>query len=376
MVFAFFLFVIVGMAAFAIDVGLIFLARAELQNAADSAAMAAAWELLDENRLQGIPEMTAEIAAARQQAVDYAALNPVMKDPPVVDPNTTNGLGGDVVVGYLNDPSNQSESLSLSDPTQFNSVQVRVRRDSVRNGPINLVFGAVLGRRNANVAAQATASFKDGTIGYKVTEKSGNAKVLPLALKEESWEGLLNWTVTMGDYYKYDKATGQVTAGPDGIPELNLYPGAGAYQLPPGNLGTLDIGWHGNSTSEIARQIRYGVSADDLDYHGGELKLGYDGTLVLNGDSGLSGSIKDDLKAIKGKPRAIAVFTKVSGPGDNANYTVIGFAGIRILEVTLTGPMHKKRVVIQPSYVVDAAAITAPGSGPSYFVFQPVHLVR
>ena len=52
------------------------------------------------------------------------------------------------------------------------------------------------------------------------------------------------------------------------------------------------------------------------------------------------------------------------------------FAGIRILNVKLTGPMNKKEVIVQPAYVVDNAVITDAGSGPSYFVYQPVTLVR
>ena len=370
------LFTIVTMAAFAIDLGLIFVARSQLQNAADSAALAAAWELLDEDRLQGVPEMTAEIADARQKALDYAALNTVMTSSPAVDPNNINDMGGDVVVGYLSDPTNPGETMSLLNPTQFNSVQVRVRRDSVLNGPIDLTFGRLLGLHEFDLAAQATATFKDGVVGYKVTDQTGNAELLPLALKDTSWTALLNWMVTSGDNYTYDRQTGNVYSYPDGIPELNIYPGAGAGQLPPGNLGTVDIGSASNSTADIARQIRYGVNAADLAYYGGVLTLGQNGTLLMNGDTGLSASIKDDLESIKGLPRAIAVFSQVSGPGNNANYKIVGFAGIRILYVKLTGAMNKKVVVIQPAYVVDDSVITAPGEGSSYFVYEPVRLVR
>ena len=57
-------------------------------------------------------------------------------------------------------------------------------------------------------------------------------------------------------------------------------------------------------------------------------------------------------------------------------FTIVGFAGIRILDVKLTGSMSSKKVIIQPAFVVDDAAITGPGSGSSPFVYVPVHLVR
>ena len=46
------------------------------------------------------------------------------------------------------------------------------------------------------------------------------------------------------------------------------------------------------------------------------------------------------------------------------------------MDVKLTGPMTKKGVVIQPTFVVDGAAITGPGTGSSYFVYKRPRLVR
>ena len=138
----------------------------------------------------------------------------------------------------------------------------------------------------------------------------------------------------------------------------------------------VDIGNPNNSTSDLARQIRNGISKEDLAWFGGTLKLGADGTLLLNGDTGLSASIKDDLTSIIGQPRAIPLFNRVAGNGNNAMYTVVGFAGIRIVHVKLTGSQNSKQVIIQPAYVVDDAAISTTGTGPSYFVYQPVRLSR
>jgi hypothetical protein len=106
------------------------------------------------------------------------------------------------------------------------------------------------------------------------------------------------------------------------------------------------------------------------------LRLGDDGTLLLNGDTGLSAGIKDELEAIKGHPRAIPIFSQVSGPGNNAMYTVVGFVGIRIMNVQLTGKMSTKNLIVQPAVVVDDSAVVDPGPGPSYYVYRPVQLVH
>ena len=52
------------------------------------------------------------------------------------------------------------------------------------------------------------------------------------------------------------------------------------------------------------------------------------------------------------EPRAIPIFTEVSGPGNNAMYTVVKFVGIRILDVQLTGNPNDKHVTIQPTTFV------------------------
>src|SRR4029077_18354334 len=113
-----------------------------------------------------------------------------------------------------------------------------------------------------------------------------------------------------------------------------------------GNFGTVDIGNDNNSTADLSRQIRFGINESDLAYIGGALQLGPDGTLLLNGDTGISAAIKDDLESVKGQPRAICIYSTVTGNGNNAMYTIVGFVGVRIMKVKLTG--NPKYVTIQP----------------------------
>lgn len=356
-------------AAITVDVGVLYNTRAELQRTADAAALAATLELMNNDRLVGSAELNTVIYQARQEVSAVAARNNVYGASPAV-------ASADITIGYLTDPNSTSETPATDDPSRFNAVQVTVRRDSTTNGPIDLLFSRVFGHDTSSLTADATAAYWDGVRGYRVTATTGNADLLPLALRVGSWTNLLNGTVTTGDNYSYDPATGTVSAGPDGIEELNLYPGSGAGQLPSGNFGTVDIGSPNNSTADLSRQIRYGVSESDLAYFGGELVFGPDGTLQLNGDTGLSAAIKDDLTSIIGLPRAIPLFSTVSGPGNNAMFTIVGFAGIRIMNVKLTGSMSGKNVIIQPALVLDDSVLVTDASGSSYFVYQPLKLVR
>ena len=131
-----------------------------------------------------------------------------------------------------------------------------------------------------------------------------------------------------------------------------------------------------NSTNDIARQILYGVSADDLAFHGGVLEFNSCGRLYLNGDTGISAGVKDELAAIKGHPRAIPIFSEVNGPGNNAIYTIVKWYGIRIMDVKLTGPMKKKHVTIQAAPLATSGVIPSETSGSSSLVYSPVVLLQ
>ena len=367
---------LIGFTAIAVDLGMLYNVRNELQRTADATALGAARELVNDDRLK-VNASSAWMNDVRDEAVSYAAINKVYGNTPSISTNSGNSIDGDLVIGYLNDSTDLTELLKVDDESRFNSVQVRIRRDGTLNGPVQLFFGQLLGLTSSDLGATATATLQDGVTGFRVTENSVNAGLLPFALHIDDWNDLLNLVSTTGDSYGMND-DGNVVGSGDSIFELNLYPGAGASQLPPGNFGTVDIGSPNNSTADLSRQILEGVNESDMSYFdNNELKLGPDGTLLLNGDTGLSAGIKDELEAIKGMPRTIPLFNNVSGNGNNSMYTIVGFAGIRILNVKLTGKMSNKAVIIQPAYVVDQTAITGDASeGTSFFVYDEVRLTR
>ncbi|MEX2139395.1 MAG: TadG family pilus assembly protein [Pirellulales bacterium] len=370
---AFLMIVMIAFVAMGVDIGYIQNARVELQKSADAAAMAAAWDLMDDDWLSGTVDMTDNVTAARNRAVEYAGLNKVCQSVPAVDPNTANSQSGDVIIGYRSNAADYDDPLDTSDPTKFNAVQVRVRRTSLQNGEVPLFFGRALGLDSVATEAVATAALGNNFGGFKTPPEGDTLEIMPFALDKQTWDNLINNGVGT-DNWQWDASGEQVVAGGDGIKEVNLYPqGTGS----PGNRGTVDVGGSNNSTADLARQIVDGVSRQDMIDLGKPLEFDANGKLGLNGDTGISAGVKDELASIKGKTRIIPIFESVSGNGNNATYTIVQWVGVRILEVKLTGSMSSKRVIIQPANVVTRHGVKNEGSETtSWYVYSPASLVR
>ena len=262
----FIIIVFMGMIALAVDLGYLMITRAEAQRTADAAAMAAAWELIDEGALHGMPEAGA-VAAVRSKASEYGLYNPLASQATTIDPNVGNTPTGDIVVGTL--PTLTANEMLFADPTSYNAVQVRARRTTSHHQEIALFFAPILGIHSAGMQAEATAALLRNIGGFKLDEPGAkNLDILPFALDEDTWENLL--ARRTDDEWSWDPDTETIRSGGDGIYEVNLYPqGTGS----PGNRGTVDIGPSNNSTKDISRQSLNGVSAADLDHLGGKLEF-------------------------------------------------------------------------------------------------------
>jgi Flp pilus assembly protein TadG len=365
------LIVIFAVIAFAVDIGYMQVAKAELQRTADAAAIAAAWELV-KSESSTSDDTSLQFSNARSKAIQFAAANPVLTTAAIVDGNQSNSTTGDVVIGYLSNPSNPSATLDTYEPSQANAVKVRVRKTTGSpNGAVPLFFARALGLSTQDMQATATAALVNNFGGFKAPSDGTNLQILPFALDIDTWNGLL--AGGGNDNWRWDADQQKVVSGSDNVREVNLYPqGTGS----PGNRGTVDIGACNNSTNDIARQIVHGISASDLSHMGGEIKFNAQGKLYLNGDTGISAGVKDELASIIGKPRIIPIFEHVCGPGNNAEYTIVEFAGVRIVDVNLTGKMSSKRLIVQPAKVKAIGGTPATGTQKSWYVYSPAWLVR
>jgi hypothetical protein len=250
---------------------------------------------------------------------------------------------------------------------------VRLRKTEEMNGQVPLFFARIFGQTGRNLTVESTAAMASQVRGFNTPTGGSDAiDILPIAIDIETWNNMLAGGGT--DSYEYDVSSGEVRNGSDGIREVNLYPqGTGS----PGNRGTVDIGGANNSTSDIARQIVYGISSADFAALGKPLMLDSSGTITLNGDTGISAGVKDELASIIGQTRIIPVFSSVSGNGNNAQFTIVQWVGIRVLAVKLTGSMNSKYLRVQPAPVVVRNSIPGDMSRTwSHSIFSPVVLVK
>lgn len=348
------LFVALAFTALVVDLSYISLTRTELQNASDAAAMGGALELGMATSPSAASSALAK-QAAFQAAVDVAAANRGGGRSSIyVDPTK------DIRVGQYRYDLATGTYKTEWNVAPYNLVEVVARRDTAGStsgdGPLDLFFAPVLGRDTTTTRVAARAALQPGAGFYLEPGSSGSVGILPIALDDPTWTALMNGTGP--DQYTVN-SNGTVSWGPDGVREVNLYPN-GTADLPPGNRGTVDIGSPNNSTADLVRQIRYGLNDFDMSFFPNR-EIRFDkGPITLNGDTGLSAGIKDDLEAIKGQPRAIPIFTAVSGPGNNANYTINKFVGVRIVYVNLTGKPSSKAVVVQPTPYSAPQVIVAP----------------
>ena len=136
--------VVMGMAALTVDIGALYQAQAELQRAADGAALAAAGQLVAEGT--GDPN-----EAAFEVASELTARNDVLR--------TTVGLGqSDIEFGRGQfDPDTGRYTFAPGGSTP-DAVRVAVRRaEGSEGGPIQLMFARFLGHDTRDLEARAAA---------------------------------------------------------------------------------------------------------------------------------------------------------------------------------------------------------------------------
>ncbi len=309
--------IIFAMTAFAVDLGYISMTKTQLQSGVDSSALAAALELT--NGLGSAPTKTSsQVVVAGNAAANSLALLHRNGNLSSSYLDTTR----DLRYGQLSWDAVAGKWAKTYGTAPYNLVEVTLRRDqtSTTHGDsrLPLLFGKTVGMSDTSITETAAAGLLPG-VGVKILPgNAGTVGILPITLDVPTWNALMGGTGS--DNYRYDPTTGII--------------------------GKVDLGSPSNSTSDIKRQILYGLNASDLSYFGGVITTD-NGPITLNGDTGISAGIKAELDAIKGQPRLIPLFTQVAGPGNNAMYTITKFVPIRILNVKLTG--NPKSVVVQPA---------------------------
>lgn len=349
--FAILLVPVCGLLALSVDVGVIAVARAELQTAADAAALAGAMQLTGTERLKQNPNMTNLVSMAHTQPTTVANANSVLNTSVKVDSNTTNSTSGDVVVGYLNTTVTKSSLVTDTSSTSlFNSVQVTTSCSASRGTAVSSLFSRIWNMSNTDVSASATATAQNlSIVGFKSqsgTSSSGlTAPLIPLALSQVTYNAMLSGLTT--DNYNVQRGGLPIIKGSDGIYESSLYPTGSTA----GNWGSVKIGVSNNSTQTLSGQIQNGISSTDLSgYPGGQLKIGSTSSpLLLGGNPGISLGIKPALDSLIGKTVTVPIYdpTQTTGTGNTTSYAVVRFAVVTVVDSYFYG--LNRGVIVQPA---------------------------
>jgi Flp pilus assembly protein TadG len=137
---------LIGATALAIDVGAMWVAKTQLQNAADAAALAAASNMIDKS----VPATTLGTATTVAQQVGNANQ--------AISAANVDILSTDVTYGDWDlDTRTFDTSVDLTDPSQVTAADVVTRMSSAANGPLPAFMSRILGRQSYDVRADATA---------------------------------------------------------------------------------------------------------------------------------------------------------------------------------------------------------------------------
>lgn len=309
---------LIGMLAFSIDIGYLLKKRAELQRAADSAALAAVRDLIPD------PYGNQNLDLVRQRVRQYASTN-------ITDVSGFTVLDSDITIGRY-DPETIYTNVTILDDGIFDTVRVTLRRDGSANSPVPLLFGGIFGVLDSEVSATATAVLQKASIVRP------GAGVLPFSIPRNEWnateEGEI-WSIY---------GNGRMV-NPDGT-EV------------PGNWGTLDLGTSSNSTADINFQVLNGLDQSHLDglYNEGRVpsnrSLDSRQAFWANGDTGLSGGMKQSLQEVHGETKLIPIFDDSYGGGGGLEFHVTGWA-VAVVHDTHFHGTNNTYVEIQKSYTYD-----------------------
>lgn len=355
------LVVLIGFASLTLDVGALYNARADLQNAADAAALAGASVLSEDAMAQvrigkktSAPEVTQAMyeraAAVAFRVTSFGGKNVILGS-------------ADMTAGWTDLASANSDVDDSTPASQFNSIHVVAHRSGASaNGPVVFFFASIFGTSTADVSASATAAFDDRVSGYD--PGAGGADLWPTTIGVDVYDSEL---AKNSDSYSFDGEN--VTSDDDGVPEINLYP----LSTSPGNFGLLNIGNSNQSVNNSSDQIENGVPPEKLESEIGEPILDFyddQGQLVahtIRGTPGLKASLHGVIKGRVGDIVAVPVHDGYSGSGANTKYNIVGVRFVRIMAASLqsgTKYLYVQPVTYSgPGVVIDPNAPSSGGAG-------------
>jgi Flp pilus assembly protein TadG len=351
----------VGMLAFSIDIGYICSVEAELQDAADAAALAGAQQMQNAFVSYYAPGQTQQQQIFLQVTTNTS--NPASPIPTAQKYASYNRAGGvyiqvpttDISFSYY-DGTNPFVPASF--PNYFpNTITVTTRRDNIANGPLKLFFAPIFGINTQNLSATASATIYAGDVSSLQVIPGVSAQILPVALDVNVWTNFAN-----GNWLS-PYLMGSVTTGPNGNPQLQVYPNG---TNTPGNFGLLDLGPPATNSPAFRAWIDSGATPNDITYllSNNLLPVSPAAPQPWTVGPGLKSTLLSNFQSVIGLPNLIPLFQSNSplpnyvaaaGTGSNATYAIIGFVGVTISQAEGSG--SNMNISIQPMAIVDPTEV-------------------
>ncbi len=359
--------VLMGFAAFAVDLGYLKVVRTQLQSAADASAMAGASGLLSPAYLEGKATQEDMAQTASALAMEYCALNKADNKTLALDPS-------DITVGHISNVNNINEQIAAVTP--YNAIRVTVRKDAgSSNGAVRLYFAGIWGKYFSSTSATATGYLDGKVVAYRPDPRKNGGPLIPISVRREKWTNeIIN--ANGADSFGYDSQTGQITDGSDNITEISLYPEKqkdAQSSNGAGDFGLLHIGNSNQGVTELAQQIQNGLTQEDVIGQFGEPEIkffdngGNPRNYIIDGTPGAKNSLvqlEDNLKSHLGEVIGFFIHDVITQSGANSQYTITGIQFGRVMLVNAQGTVNgAKALVIQPVAYMGSEIITGDNGG-------------
>jgi Flp pilus assembly protein TadG len=347
---------LLGMLAFSIDLSYAATVRSDLQSAADAAALAGASNMQQSFVQYNYPTIT----STQQSSIVSTVTGTSSGSPTKIAESTaaSNKAGGvsitvpdaDVTFGYTNTSGSYSSTYSAFP----NTIQVVTRRDSNQNGSLAFFFGPLLGVSSTNLTATARATIYVGNITSLQAIAGIDSHILPVALDYKSWTNFMSTG---------QNRDGTTSTGPNGYPQLQVYPDPGNA---PGQFGLLDVGPPQNNVPAFQTWIDDGVTPNDIDYllNNNLIPVSPSAPEEWKGGPGMKSTLQSNFASVEGQPTLIPIFQAVqyspsyiaaSGNGQGSYYAIIGFVGVTVTTATARG--SNMTIAVQPYGVTDPTTV-------------------
>ncbi len=348
---------LVGMLAFALDVGYMAVVKGELQSAADAAALAGAGQMQNPYVQYYAPGQTAQQSIFNGLSDTSNPNSAISTAQRFAQANVAGGVNitvpaSDISFSYYD---GTNPFIPAVYPTTFpNTITVTTRRDATANTPLRLFFAQIFGISSVNLTATASATIYAGDVTSLQAIPGVNAHILPVALDINVWKNF---------YATGQSSDGQIHPGTNGAPQLQVYPfGTNT----PGSFGLLDVGPPANNVPAFQSWIDNGETPNDISYllNNNLLPVSPSAPEPWKVGPGLKSSLLSAFQSQMGVPNLIPLFVPASpqpnyvaasGNGQNATYAIVGFVGVTITQASGSG--SNMNISIQPTGVVDPTSV-------------------